>query len=450
MRFILYAAITIPFQYIIMSRLPYTGDEPHYLMTVISLLKDHDLNLYNNYSEKDFNYIGYSDLTPQIAIRDSFIPPEHGFGFPLLMVAPFWLLGIGGTRLVLVVLSYITLLLIAAICERMTNKARVGTLAGFILAASPTWQVHASRFFPENVAGLLFCLVILLMLHLMNEHRQHWLVFTLGVLVAFCPVLYLKYTVIGMALFMASLFIRNIRTNMAYYAGVLVVAGCGLYVWLNTYGLSIAGAGGSPTHDFVLTGMFDRFWQPWFDRQHGLLTLQPVYLLSFWAIPHHIFTRHADSRSLLLWVSLAVGAYAVMYGLFLGSPGASMPGRYLCAALPLLSMLLSTWVFERGPQNWVRRYGVYLLLLPGIAFIGGSVLTSRVPWELLPQFYKALFFPYWSSGPTVAPSDARYISFLLIGLVVLTKALTVWRSKARSQNCSLAKSVAPAGWRGRP
>src|SRR5947209_5216835 len=74
------------------SKLRVSGDEPHELMTVLSILKDGDLNVANNYARRDYLEIGHGSLESQVPAVGDFIPPEKGIGFPALLV-PFHMLG---------------------------------------------------------------------------------------------------------------------------------------------------------------------------------------------------------------------------------------------------------------------------------------------------------------------------------------------------------------------
>lgn len=46
--------LIVYFYYSFASHRTPTGDEPHYVLATISLIKDHDLNLLNNYIDQDY------------------------------------------------------------------------------------------------------------------------------------------------------------------------------------------------------------------------------------------------------------------------------------------------------------------------------------------------------------------------------------------------------------
>lgn len=69
-----------------------TGDEPHYVLTTISLIKDQDINLLNNYTNKDYLDFGqYGELQMHAIEYDKGIFfSTHSYWFSLIL-APFYL-----------------------------------------------------------------------------------------------------------------------------------------------------------------------------------------------------------------------------------------------------------------------------------------------------------------------------------------------------------------------
>jgi len=73
---------------------PPTGDEPHYLLITHSLLKDHDLNVANNYQNRDYNrfYPGKLATHNRTGKRgEDYQYPTHLFGISLYLVPFYWL-----------------------------------------------------------------------------------------------------------------------------------------------------------------------------------------------------------------------------------------------------------------------------------------------------------------------------------------------------------------------
>ncbi|MBN1222599.1 MAG: hypothetical protein JXB23_05090, partial [Candidatus Aminicenantes bacterium] len=74
---------------------PFTGDEPHYLLTAESLLKDGDINVYNNYRDKDYSAFYPGELESHAfpgKKGDDHLYSKHFFALSV-MIAPSYALG---------------------------------------------------------------------------------------------------------------------------------------------------------------------------------------------------------------------------------------------------------------------------------------------------------------------------------------------------------------------
>jgi len=89
-RIVLFTVIGLAFFRRVAPLMPFTGDEPHYLLGAISLVKDGDFNVYNNFANQDYREFGYEQLRPQRGeIRPGVLITEHGIGFPALLAIPW-------------------------------------------------------------------------------------------------------------------------------------------------------------------------------------------------------------------------------------------------------------------------------------------------------------------------------------------------------------------------
>lgn len=87
---VIYFITSIPFS----RKCKLTGDEPHYMLMSYSIIHDRDLDLENNYRNRDFSiYCLYNELTPQLAIRNrgGHWYSRHNIGLPILITPFFWL-----------------------------------------------------------------------------------------------------------------------------------------------------------------------------------------------------------------------------------------------------------------------------------------------------------------------------------------------------------------------
>jgi len=394
---VLFVAMTVLFQVRVHRFLPFTGDEPHYVLTVYSLLRDGDFNLANNYTNGDAALIGRPRLTPQAPpSRPGLIIPPHGIGFPLLVALPYALLGQSYCRILLVALMAIgTPLLVAATAEALTGSLLAGTGAGLMLSGSATWQLYASRYLPECGAGLLCAAVLYLLVRRLSNPaamRRPFAAWLTGAMVAYLPFLYVKYAVLGAALLTACLTRPALRRNSWFYAGFGCVAALAVVFTTWTYGLTLGVGPGVGFKDFTSSRSFERFCSLWIDRGHGLAVMQPVFLLGLWAVPSFFGRLRKTASGLLLWAAAAITAYAVLYAFFIGNPGASAPGRFLCSAEPLLAILIVQWASAGGPFQRVREGGMVILLGIGTVIVLLTGLLGKAPWAVLTG-YQALY-PY--------------------------------------------------------
>ncbi|HYP13716.1 MAG TPA: hypothetical protein VEQ63_07320, partial [Bryobacteraceae bacterium] len=223
-------------QWFLWDKLYFTGDEPHYMMSVVSFVLDGDFNNYNNYQRGHSALFGVSDLQPQWAAygfpRPGLIPAEHGTAFPLLISPIFRLWGIDGLRVAFIVCSAVACLLSGWTAKTLSGSVAVGWGALGLLLIAPVWQMQASRIYPETLAALLVALITaILTLHVkdLKRRRRGWLLFTCGFCIILLPILYAKYVVIGAGFGIACLLLPSIRSRPAFWAGLGLALLLGLF-----------------------------------------------------------------------------------------------------------------------------------------------------------------------------------------------------------------------------
>jgi hypothetical protein len=423
--------LTVPFQYRVWHWLPFTGDEPHYLLTSISIINDFDVDLANNYRETGrMEEFGNRYLSPQgPSINDPHIPPPHGVGFPILLAAIYSVLGLTMTQVVLVCIATATCLLVAAVCDAWGLKPIVGTSAVVILATSPTWQLHASRLYPECVAGCLSIAALLLAQRCsVSKAPLKLSPLWAGVIVGYLPFLYLKYSSIALVLLAYCLYLPRLRRSAWFYAGLFASWAFWVVTQASIYGPHLAAGSGGNFSSFSHRGMFDRASMALFDKAQGLVPYQPAYLLILWAVPSYLVLRRGRrAGGPLAAAALAVFAYALTYALFLGSPGESMPGRYYCAALPLMALLIAAWVFD-GPYRRIPQDSAAVLVAVGALFLIVSFWQGLAPWDIL-RHYRDTYAHYWSPASFTAtpvsspPLPAATIGLWFMLIVVVSKVI---------------------------
>jgi hypothetical protein len=363
-----------------------TGDEPHYLVATHSLLIDGDLDLSNNYEQKDFTlfYIG-SDLDPHVDIGpDGGSYPAHTLGLSLLLLPAYALgyLAFVGHAGVLYFLAAMGGLLAANVylLSYEVTGWRFSSLFGWVATAFTVPVMHyAFRVYPEIVGALL---VVWSLRHVRKGGRTEprvWLM--VGTCIGFLPWLSSRFIPLSAFLGLVSLisiFASRLgarRRNLSILAvclPVVVLGGLLLAFNAHFYG-SVMPSGGTADasqlrESFVHTSgdkLAEGLLGWMFDQNMGLLVYAPLYVM---ALPGLLLLSRDRSRSALL---LAV-PFGIMY-LFLGWQGFwiqwDIPVRYLVIVLPLLGVAVAYGVQRAWSKSFVGL---------GLALLAISVTTAMI------------------------------------------------------------------------
>ena len=273
-----------------------TGDEPHYLLAAHSLAYDGDLDLRNNYDDRDYAaFYTSADLD-----RHVFTGPDgsqaltHNLGISILIFPAYRL---GGYRGVLVFLAGIGALLSAnvyALSRRLTGNW-VAALAGwFVASLSPPVVWYVFLIYPEIVGALCAVLAVRVLIEtqLLQIGVRHTIqpanALVLGVALAAMPWLSARYIPMLSVLFLATAVLAwRIRSRGLAAACLIAVLGAASFIVFNsvTYGSFSAVAsyaGPRPLGlDYFGTRLLRGLMGWLMDQQRGLLLFSPVYLVAF-------------------------------------------------------------------------------------------------------------------------------------------------------------------------
>jgi hypothetical protein len=434
--------LTLLLQPFLTERLYFTGDEPHYLLAAMSFVRDGDFDLANNYREQQAREFGgwflANELVPQRAKRDDgVLDAEHGTGFPLAIAPAYKLGGVSGVRKFLIVLAALTCLLTGAITDSLTGNRWAGSIAALLLAVSPTWQMQASRVYPDVVACFLASIAMLIIARrTLSPDRPVTFAggLTTGVCLGLLPILYLKYVVLAVPLAFTALLVPNIARSKGFYTGGGIALGCGVASTISfgthgAFGGSFVGA-----DSFSIAGAFGRYWKQWLDSHHGLFVYQPYTLLSLWASVHYLkplYARSARER-VLTGLAVVVLAYTGMHAFWIYDPGYSNPGRYLMAIVPVICILVATWATQADAFRAVRLVTIGVSGLTALAFSLEGMRRDVQP-DFAFRAWNNLFTAYWPSWHTAkAPfkrTEVGSAAYLVPAFIVLTKLVKekIWR-----------------------
>ena len=417
-----------------------TADEPHYLVTAISIWSDGDLDVYDEFLHRDYAPFNSLMLRPQAApTRDGRLIEPHDPLLPVLLAVPA---GLGGW-----VAAKLTLCLIAAALAALTlwtavRRFAVPVLPALavvgLLATTVPLAAYGSQVYPE-IAGALCATGAVAALT--GPMRRGGMVALALCLVAL-PWLSIKYVPVAAALAAVALW-RLLRDRRVAPAAALagVLAACAaafVAVHVTVYGGATAYAAGSHFVDGQLTVVGDdpdyfgrsrRLVGLLVDRDFGIAAWQPLWLLLIPAVAALLARRPRGTAALLL--PLAAGWFVATF-LALTMQGWWFPGRQLVVVLPLAAIAIAWWVRAGGARLAVA-VALGAVGVVAQAFIVTEGLLGRIAWVVDLQttadpLYRAI---RWVTPEHLAEDAATWPLHWAWTVALAALAVWAWRSERR-------------------
>jgi len=352
----------------------YTGDEPHYVVIVKSLVEGH-LYVEEVYTNPRPQWTTWPYSWHAVKGPDGHFYSTHGIGLPLL-AAPFYIVG-GSLGLILfipLVTSLVNLSQYFA-CRRITGDDCVSFASALVMGFATLVCAYSNEFYPE----LLMALLLLLSLNLVLKYGlTNSVQLAMGLLIGYGFLLKAAYAaiIVGLGLPLLMICIRRRRLNFVLFLAGATVWFAALCFYNSTaFGnpFAYALASGESAYPqilannaiFAATGLL-------FDRYRGLLPYSPILVLSVLGLG-----PLAKERSEIF--ALATGAVLAEYvvsSLFTHWwAGWSLPARYLVSVLPLFSLPLSLALKNNLHKLWFK-IGAYLTICLGL-YLNLSLSWSR-------------------------------------------------------------------------
>ena len=372
---------------------PVTGDEPFYLVSAQSLLTDGDLDLRDEYEQREYEswWRGTVPLWRQMdPAPDGRLLAPHEPGLSVLIVPGFALAGVAGVQRELVVLWAAAAAAAAVVARRRGAPAWAAAAAAVALGIGAPGIVYGSQVYPEGPAALAVAAGLLVL----TSTR------TRPLLLALCAValawLGIKY--IPIAALLAGAWAwrwRAERRAVAVAAAVCAVAGAHWIVWhvstfggLTPYGVNVVWAGQDTAtlvaDHFDWSGRTYRLYGLLLDARFGLLRWSPVAVLAAWGL-----ARPHWREAALVVLALVMGTFASITMM-----GWWFPGRLLASVVPAFVVLVAAGIAR------LPRLGAVLGLLSvaigaqvAIAAHRGSIRLAVDPFELPPPLPPSWLFP---------------------------------------------------------
>jgi hypothetical protein len=361
----LIAAIVFAFVIPTQIRTPIDGDEPFYLLMTESLVKDHDLDLANQYADLAHSATGRTNLKPQIG--DTSGPRGEQYSrlepFLSLLLVP----GYAAARLpgALLTMALFAVLLVRSTIRLFEDEgiesATVRALFP-LLAFAPPIVFYAARIWPE-VPGAFFFVEALRGVR--NRRPQRWVPALIGL-----SLLKVRFVLIAIAPVVAVLWRHRSTLSRRRIGIALAILALPMIVGFVITGSILSGHAASellpsPIAQYV-RGLFGLLLDGW----GGIVFQAPIYLLGVFAL-----VRWRDMPDSFRLGSLAAVPY--LFSLLPRSEwhgGWSPPLRYIVVFMPLL-LLGAAALWQR-----VRCGGG--VAVAALWSIGLTIHGLAFPWRL--------------------------------------------------------------------
>jgi hypothetical protein len=377
---LLYAGATIP----VYRDSNTEGDEVHYLLATHSLVADGDLDLANNYRNKD-----YLPFSPELGARHTLVSgrgqdlPTHDLGLSVLLVPGY---ALGGRRGAMFELNLIAALLALGIYDlaRRLGASRAAAVRGWgLFAFSSPLLIYSSQIYPEIVGGTLLVWTAVEFARARETGSAAPLVGA-GILLALLPWFSVRYWFLVMPLGLAILFWaispkRAPRRLVLRRAALLLLPGLASVALFGVIDFWLYRSPW-PNAGYVLYMLRNR--PPMFtpqllhlslpglllDRAFGLLTTAPIYLIAIAGIVAAWKYSPPVAAAIVITVAeffVFAGINRFWYG------GYAPPPRYIFPVVALLAAFAARGLEGRDPRPIVR-------------FLAGWSLTIAVLYSAFP------------------------------------------------------------------
>lgn len=398
-----------------------TGDEPHYLLITKSIIKDGDLNLANNYSNKDYRSF-YPGTLPDQHVSQASRPgtsfPSHYPGLSVILTPFFFWSGKAGAIFFTNLLASFTVVLTFLIANKVLDNKRYPFITSLTLAFTLPFFIYAFQIFPAMAATFLTTLAAYMTL----LTSPYFLL--IGIVLAILPWLHFKYFLITLAFF-AFLFIKFkrkgkfapfIRVVTPVFISILLLSLYSFYCcnsFLPNAPLIIGAERISKFYSIIPIGALGLI----FDNKFGLLMYSPYYLLALLGIVVAWKKKLLD-LSLVFLIILAAILPHIFFSQWWG--GWSPAGRYLVVALPFLTIFLAVALY------YSRLSLTRLVYFAGAAFSLLLAARASLSIDLLYNVPKQKSGKLWSAlnlndkwFPSLVNPTTMDFAVLLVELVLV-------------------------------
>lgn len=322
-----------------------SGDEPAYLVLSQTMQKYHSVDVMRDYLHGDYLtfYPGY--LEPHVGLAPNHrMEPVHNIGGPLLWLIPFMLWGRIGAVAFIAMVSLLTVAnLYPFLRERGIGTPYAFLTTLFVALASPVYVFSAMTFVEPIGALLVLYAVRVLLADRMDWRRVLVAGLALGYL-GWVHSRFLMFTGILGAFFVWRLYREHGRTRLRPYLPLVLPVVVSL-VLQEIYNLVEWGTLNPVSNVTNITsGMSNTPLQlglpaTMFDRQYGLITNFPLFLLVLPGLLLSMTRARLRLQAVLLSVMVPYLVLICTFGAWWA--GYSPPARYIAVIVPLMAFYVA-------------------------------------------------------------------------------------------------------------
>ncbi len=336
-----------------------TADEPHYLITAISLAEDGDLDVADEFAAGRYRDFHESSLDPQARpLEDGRLVEPHDPLLPALLALSTAAGGWVAAKLTLALMAgALAALLLWTAVRRFAVPIVPASLVVAAFAASAPLAAYGSQVYPELPAALCVAVAIVALTGPLGRGGLA----ALGVSLVALPWLATKYAPVAVVLAAIGLILlaRGGRVGAAVRLGVCLAAAGAAFLLAHKalYGGWTPYAAGSHFaadgelsvvgRDPDYLGRSRRVVGLLVDRDFGLAAWQPAWLLMVPALA--ALARRRPPGWAVLAAPLAAGWFVATF-VALTMQGWWFPGRQLVVVLPAVVLAVAWWAGRAAPR----------------------------------------------------------------------------------------------------
>lgn len=392
------------------------GDEPHYLLMAHSLLHDRDLDLRNNYDNKDFLAFYENEVLDEhiLPFKGREVLAHEVVGLPILILLPY---AVAGRIGVLVFLALLMAGGLAALYRAVQIFVPVNWAFGTVLFCGLTYPlvIYSHQIYPDPVAFGLVSFVLMQVFHPWPWDRNARLTaLAVGVALGLLPHFHFRFALLASTLYIFFLFRERAGRwhRLRWSVGPPILLALTFVGWIRyIYGEFSLDVFTFRSNGFASRSNFGGILGLWFDQEHGLFFFAPIYLLSL--VGAWYLWQNKQTRRDAGYLSFIYGASHLVSGSYYDWVGGFSPiPRYLIPVLPIGVLFLTVGLRElTARRQWIQVSGLalgslwitYLILFVHRPFMFGFHVGTNT---ILREYYQAegwmWLLPSFYSQPLIA------------------------------------------------